>query len=1018
MKTRLIILWTITGLALISGETAVGKTGSVTVTAKMRGNAQANIAKYPWAKKERDAAVKSAQRWLDTPDADLWTLVTPQSLPRTIHTTLIRGTNRVALCPKCREGIVPFGNYPWRKDAVKRPWKLECPNCHEIFPKNDFWGYYLSALDEHGMFQPGKGDPKLLFNTEHPDPKDPLHKYGVDDGYGWYDETGLRWAFVAYYNSWGHWPMIYHALRALAHAYTLTDDPRYAHKAGVLLDRIADVYPEMDTFNYIKNMKFEHSDGSSGFGRIEGAIWETNVATDFALAYDRVYDGLAADPGLVTFLDAQAKKFKLGDKGSFAAIQKHIEDGLLMEIVKGVKDCRIKGNEGMHQNAMAAAAIALDRQPLTNELLDWVFAPGTTTRGSAPGRGVNTGGNIPFIITNVMDRDGMGSEGAPGYSCWGLTMFTLANLLEKYPSYTNHNMFRDFPKYKQCFLTPIRWLCLGQATPPIGDSGACGSWGAVGPNANALLTVFQIYRDPFMARRILELCGGQVDKIPRDIFAENPLASAHEIEKFASDSSTPLQSQNLNGFGLAIMQTPKAEDGRALWTYYGRNTGHGHRNRLDIGLYAKNLDMLPDLGYPEYASGRPADAIWERNSIAHNVVIVDDKPEQSSYTGHLLLFDAEGKARIIEAESPGVFPGATTYRRLTALVDVSDKDSYAVDFFRVRGGSLHRQSWHGPASEAASPELKLVKQAKGTFAGEEIAFGELPQNWSGNPGYMYLYDVQRDRKPPVSFTLDYKAEDRRKRIAPGAEPHLRLTCLTQCAEVALAHGDPPQNKSGNPRNLAYAVLTRAGTNLESLFTTIIEAYDSKPFIAAARDLRIVSGPKDQMVAAVEITLADGRVDTIISCERPAQVEVEGGITLDGTFGIIARRGEQVVFAKLVAGTSLTAKGVNLTSPAPYITGKVVSINSDKPDDNRVGVTLDRPADQSLVGRIAIFENDKAQDAAYTIRAIVKVGDNYQISTGDSTIVRGYANPKDFSAGYVYNVRPGDPVRIPLSAYRE
>ncbi len=1002
-------------LSIVSGGHAMAKTASVTVTAKMRSNAQANAARYEWARKKVEAVQKAAQPWLDMSDEELWLQAPAQSVPRTIHTTLIRGTNRTALCPACKDGIVPFGNYPWRIDTAKRPWKLQCPNCRDVFPKNDFWAYYLSALDAQGKFQPGKGDPKLLFNTEHPDPKDPLHKYAVDDGYGWYDETGLRWGFVAYYNAWGQWRMIQRALERLSVAYTITNDVRCAHKAGILLDRIADLYPEMDMFPYIAGMKFEHSDGGSGFGRIEGAIWETGTATTLALAYDRVYDGMAGNADLVRFLDQQAKRHKLGDKSSLAAIHKNIEENLLLEIVKGVKTCQIRGNEGMHQNAMAAAAIALDRQPLTHELLDWVFTPGKAVLDYKTGKGANSGGNIPYVINHVMDRDGMGNEGAPGYSCWGLTMFTLAELLERYPAYSKHNMFRDFPKYKQCFITPTRWACLGMATPPIGDSGNCGYWGVVGPGPDTFLTVYRVYRDPRLARRLWELAGRKAAGLPHDIYDEDPAALAAEIEKAASSQDASLRSESLNGFGLAIAQTSKSEDGRALWMYYGRNTGHGHANRLDIGLYAKNVDMLPDLGYPEYASGRPMDRIWQRNCIAHNVVIVDDKPQQSSYTGHLLLFEGEGPARVIAAESPGIFAGATTYRRLTTLVDVSDKDSYAADFFFVRGGSLHRQSWHGPASEATSPELKLVKQAKGTFAGEEIAFGQLPENWKDNPGYMYLYDVQRDKQPPPVFTLDYKAEDRRKRILPDTEPHLRLTCLTPCAEAALAHGDPPQNKAGNPRNLAYAVLTREGAALESLFVTVLEPYDTKPFIAASRALRILSGPKDQMVGAVEITLADGRVDTILCCESPARIEVEGGVVMDGTFGIIARRGGRVEFAKLVAGKSLSAKDVNLACPAPFVTGKVISVNTEDPNDNRVGVALDGAADESFAGRLAIFENDKAQDAAYTIRAVRKAGEHHDISTGDSTLVRGYVDRENYSAGYTYNVKAGDGVRIPLSA---
>jgi hypothetical protein len=1012
---RLFLFLGLAVLPWLTVNAAQQKQQSVTITAQMRATVQANVANYPWAKKQRDAAVKGAKRWLEMSDAQLWQFVTPQSLPRTIHTTLIRGTNRVAICPKCREGIEPFGNYPWRIDALKRPWKLECPNCKEVFPKNDFWAYYLSALDEHGKFQPGKGDRRLLVNAEHPDPNDPLHKWGVDDGYGWYDETGLRWAFVAYYNSWGQWRMVCDALDALVQAYVLTDDTRYAHKAGVLLDRIADVYPEMDTFDYITKLKFEHSDGSSGFGRIEGAIWETGVATHFALAYDRVFDGMAADPSLVAFLSSQAQKYKLGPKDSFAAIQKNIEDNLLLEIVKGVKDCRISGNEGMHQVSIAAAAIALDRQPLTNELLDWIFSPGARSRNKKTGRGVNSGGNVPFIINGTMDRDGMGSEGAPGYSSWGTTMFTLADLLERYPAYTRHNMFRDFPKYKQSFLTPVRWACLGQATPPIGDSGACGAWGTVCPSLQQLFTVYGVYRDPLLAQKIFELCGKHVERLPNDIYAADPTAVKEEIARVAGKDPLPLKSANLNGFGLAIMQTPSAQNGRALWMYYGRNSGHGHRDRLNIGLYAKNIDMLPDLGYPEYASGRPKDIIWERNAIAHNTVIVDDLPQQTSYTGHLLLFDGQGKALVIEAESPGLYTGVTTYRRLTAMIEAGEGDSYLVDLVRVCGGQTHRQSWHGPASEAQSTGLKLVAQSKGTFAGEDVPLGQLPDNWRGNPGYMYLYDVARDRNPPDSFALDYVAEDRRKRIDAAIEPHLRLTCLTPCQEVALAHGDPPQNKRGNPRRLRYAVLTRSGKSLQSLFTTIVEPYDARPLIASVRRLPIRRGPDDPLTAAIEVTLADGRVDTILCCREPARVEVDGPIVLEGTFGIVARRDGKVQFAKLVAGTSLRAPGLDLTCPATSICGQVVSIDTSRPDDNRVTVTFDRPADPSLAGRVAVFENDKQQDATYTIRRIERRQDTWELSTGDSTLVRGYADPKNFAGDVVCNVRPGDRLRIPLSA---
>ena len=104
-------------------------------------------------------------------------------------------------CPACQEGV-PM--YNWRMDFFEHPWKLQCPHCQEMFPKNDFHRFYRSGLDEHGVFDPKLADRSLLFNTEHPDPDDPLHLFGVDDGNG-YVEGDKRWRFIGTYLIYGQW---------------------------------------------------------------------------------------------------------------------------------------------------------------------------------------------------------------------------------------------------------------------------------------------------------------------------------------------------------------------------------------------------------------------------------------------------------------------------------------------------------------------------------------------------------------------------------------------------------------------------------------------------------------------------------------------------------------------------------------------------------------------------------------------------------------------------------------------
>ena len=127
------------------------------------------------------------------------------------------------------------------------------------------------------------------------------------------------------------------------------------------------------------------------------------------------------------------------------------------------------------------------------------------------------------------------------------------------------------------------------------------------------------------------------------------------------------------------------------------------------------------------------------------------------------------------------------------------------------GGHLPRaRRQHSPAvvsrAGATAPVegISLQEQPQGTFAGPEIPFADLrsERHVFEHQRLFVLYDVERSSGPvSSSYTVDWKGEDLRGRIREGTEPHLRLHALTPCDEVALASGDPPQNKPANPRSL-------------------------------------------------------------------------------------------------------------------------------------------------------------------------------------------------------------------------
>ncbi len=1009
MLERCVVSLLVGLLLVMAASTAGAKKCSRFVTAQMRANALKNIETLDWAAGQQKSAIAGAQSWLQMSDDQLWEMVPSQELPRADITNKgVLYEGKRPGCPNCGEAALKYGMRWWKYDANNAPWKAKCPNCGQVYPKNDFWAFYQTALDEHGMFRRELGDRSLLFNAEHPDPNDPLHKLYVDDGYGMVDEKGDTHHIIAAYCQWVQWPRIYGAISALAQAYTLTGDKAYAHKAAVLLDRVADVYPEMD-YLPLHKLGFQHSQGGTGEGRIEGCIWETGAGQRFARTYDLIYDGIQDDGELVAFCSRKAEQHKLGDKSSIAAICRHIEDHLLMEILASCRDGRIRGNTGMTHACLANSAIALDREKITEEWLNWLFDP------CYPGEYNQSKDPVPWVLVEGLDRDGMGGEcGGYGF-IWTRYMQQLVEIMSSYPDYKAHDMVAEFPKLKQSFLVEARLNVLDSTVPNIGDSGATGTWGRAG-NAATFMRAYKLYRDPRFAQMAWREHAEYKSslRLPDDIFAPDPDALIREAEKVALAEPFKLKCDHLGRYGQAVLQTEQPAGGRALWIHYGYSKGHSHCDCLNIGLYAENMDMLPELGYPEYTGSWPKRGAWTSNTISHNTLVVNDTRSGYSPGGRISLFAVQPPLRVMDVSSLTAYPDMQTYRRTVALVDVSDTDSYVFDVFRARGGKNHRLSYHGPAENATVAGLSLVKQPTGTFASPDVEFATLDgeqADFYKSSGFTYLYDVERSPGAVAGgYTVDWKAEDLRGRIKEGTEPHLRLHGLTACDAVALASGDPPQNKSGNPRRLRYLIQSRLGENMESQFVTVLEPYDTTPFIKQVRVLKVEHDADHNSVAAVAVELADGTTDILINCEEPTQVTVEGGIEFNGRIGFLRLVNGQMKLMRMSNATLLSYGGVTLAADQAAYKGKVVKIDASDAENNLVFLDPPLPQKADLVGGTIHFGNALPLDTSYEIRAVTPEG----ISTGDITIIHGFQDKGDFAAGHKYLVNVGDDYMVPCS----
>ncbi|NLF16352.1 MAG: hypothetical protein GX595_03730 [Lentisphaerae bacterium] len=987
--------------------TALGKSGSVIVTAAMRAHAAANIAAHDWAAAQRDSAVRAAARWVAMSDEALWEAIPSQWVPRTC------GVHPTAGCPNCgaeffKIRAVGYDRYAF--DSARHPWKLRCKGCKTLFPSNDYGAYYRSGLDDRGEFDPAKADARLLFNAEHPDPADPDHRTWVDDGFG-LKVGGDRLTVIAHYTYW-LWRECILAPRHLALAYALTGDAVYAHKAAVMLMRFADIYPNIDYAGFVAKNGWGISDGGSGQGMILGKIWETGTATDLSWAYDVIYDALLTDEALVGVAAAMRQRWPgLAALPTTADIARHIEDDMVLQFCQAVLDRRIAGNVGSHQRALATAAIALDRPGVTETYLDWLFAP--------------DGGMIPTILVDLVCRDGPSFEAAPGYSLSPRSLVPVADLLRSYSAYQKHDMYRDYPQMKQIFLATRAFRCLNEVTPTLGDSGKAQHYGCVRQSLEVLMSGYRAYGTPDIAAEAWFSAFHDIARLQRqvDIFDARPQEFIERLTAAKPALPLPVVSANHSGYGLAILQSGSGAEhqGRCATVWYGRMEGsHPHKDRLNLGIFAKGYAVNPDLGYPEFTGMWPKRHGWTSHTVSHNTVLVNDRKQSPNWSGRTDLFSGGTLAQIAIIDGgPPVYEGVTTYRRAVALVDVGSDDSYVVDAFWVRGGRNHRMINNGASRDLAHHGLNLTRQPTGTFAGPEVPYAEfyddaLEDGYTGS-GFMYLRDVQRGQATAATAWADWDIVDKDGTIPEGRDPHLRLYMLSPVDEVAVAIGEPPHHRY-HEDYFPYVIRSRLGDGLETQFLSVLEPYERTPFLSTSRALPIEENATGGFVAAVEVALADGRRDVVIIAERPGRVRA-GGVAMDGQAAFLRRQGDAVVAARLVGGTALRCGAFALTAPVGILSGNIAAIDATDWRDNRITVTpsLLQPGvtRADLVGRSIVVANTARSDACYRIQAVSD--DGCVVSLGEQTLIERFRDPGNYAGGFEYTVAPDDAFRVVLSA---
>ncbi|MBQ2743152.1 MAG: heparinase II/III family protein, partial [Oscillospiraceae bacterium] len=793
-------------------------------------NLRANIEKYDWAEDERDAYVEAADKILERGVDAYYNLITTNELPRAMNMSYRYNDTGKDLCVYCGEktgwsiseftrpwkvqcwkckrlfpsnefdkfyelGIDEHGNWSYQQALQKHHEMFVCAdgeNCECDFEfdlslrlgKN----YYTEGENKNADRAPGlpeewkeyygygKGYLENKLYNSASDGKDSY--FAVDDGWGYeYEytipETGMVETrcepFVAYYNRqmWQSGRLPNH-IETLAMAYLYTGEKKYGIAGAILLDRVADVWPDMTT--ELCGNVFQQGDGNTSFfkvgegtqtsggkkgtwvryspGKAIGRLHDcAQIATPLTYAYDALWPAFD-EPEVVKYASRKAAEFDLKNKKtSPALIKTNIENNFIRELDKNIRDMSVGANWGVTQKLHAILAIVLDTQPETQEWIDFNMQAGGKydVHGSVDQFGFEYIGGSLLDQLYEAGRDGFINETAQLYNTGTASAyFTMAKMYNDYDKFEGENL-AEMTKFRRIVKAPFDVLIGTLMSPNVGDNYQIGAHNT-GLTMDFLTNAYEILKDdPEYAEHILKLIyikNGYSEKdIHTSIFDENPEAISEKIgEAVENGVMLDMESRNLTGYGMAILRggdwlnskdrANNINTQHGDYIYYGqRANSHVHADALVMNAYAYGFPVADDLGG---LSTKPSTDVHRaeflQHTISHNTVTVDERAHYKWIYSKPLHFDSTERVSIMDVSVPGVYaandrsdiqfkyyPDVEDYRRTVVSVEANDDIAYAVDFFHVSGGDKHTYSFHGTSNNATiiGDNVEVVSQKDG-----------------------------------------------------------------------------------------------------------------------------------------------------------------------------------------------------------------------------------------------------------------------------------------------------------------
>jgi hypothetical protein len=913
--------------------------------------ARENVEKYEWAAGQQARIIEhgdriryyigplyvSARTFAAQSDEFLWLLQPTTEIPRTYDV----GADPRAMCPIHGAEVKNYGAFnPWSIDPIGHPYQIRCPVGGEWYPSNRY----------------DLGD---MTSGDFP-----------DDGSGCMHE-GLRYHFLIEYAHMAYGSVVVPALKSFSEAYQLTGDELYARKGCILMARLATQYPnygwegtDFDLEDRIDRTYLgpyggthPHYTWKTG-GLVTDLIWENFMLERIAYAYDGLYDSFD-DPQVLAFVKSKGMSVETGDD-----LREYIENYIMRSGMVALGRGLIKGNEGHHQACAMALALVMDdyddHHPNSVDMVEYTY------------HGL---GRSAYMMDNGLTRDGGGHE-SPNYNKIKLDFIRASRVMDEiralHPGQFSEERYPDIfanPKARELFNHLIDSAVLDYWLPPIGDNGNLNPPRRVPPKYHSLvrtenLFAFLKYGDPRFARALTNMQGEFSSGELWEPYPEEELRAALEDPR----SEIVRAPRLLDGYGVAILEAGEFPENRALVLNYSSTIGHRQADQLAIGLYARGVELLEDLGYPRTWDYRYQ---WDSHNMAHNTVTINEARFTSPrFFGNAAnLFASTDGVHVITAHhNPYERLGCDLYERTDIMVEVDEGRFYVVDLSEVNGGEQHDQTWLGMYVEPEAPELDWAAQGNGTLAGTDVPeFAAYTDRWGHEhrDGDFPSYLTEIRRAPlddPATWTW-------RSGLEEGDGLAVHVVPVDGPVEAIMGKGRSPvwvQDK------LDYLLVRRqVEEGGATRYLTVLDPFQGEPEILS---VRLIS---DDPIT-LEVVRTDGTDEiTFRIPEGPSRTTTHRPLGVR----VVVRAGEEVRkdvrigalgdddlpgYAQgQIEALDYDAKEITLAGDAldieDFIPGRGIRVFNDMRSamciirqaemrDGRVVVTLDKPA---LVGRFPI-----------------------------------------------------------------